>query len=112
MKILLAHHNLSHRPLWTRCLAHWLFLLGVWLTFGSGMAAGGQGLQLEAGILMVKPAVVLVSSEVAAEVTVNCGTGPILRVRPDSTYRPGAVSSCTQTGTLSPTGTWSSGSTR
>ena len=90
MKILLAHHNLSHRPLWTRRLAHWLFLLGLWLMLGSGIAAGGQGVQLEASILMVKPAVVLVSSEVAAEVTVSCGTGPVLRVRPDSTYETGS----------------------
>ena len=90
MKISLAHHSLRHRPLRTRRLALWLFLLGLWLVLGNGMAAGGQGVQLEAGILMVKPAVVLVSNEVAADVTVNCGTGPIRQVRPDSTYETGS----------------------
>ena len=90
MKIILARHSLRHRSLRTRRLALWLFLLGLWLMLGSGMAAGGHGLQLEAGILMVKPAVVLVSSEVAAEVTVNCGTGPVRQVRPDSTYETGS----------------------
>jgi hypothetical protein len=54
------------------------------------MAAGGEDLQLEASILRVKPAVVLISNEVAADVTVNCGTGPVRRVRPDPTYETGS----------------------
>ena len=90
MTIPLVHHTPPHRLLWAGRLAVGLSLLGLWLVFDHGMAAGGQGVQLEAGILMVKPAVVLVSSEVAAEVAVTCGTGPVRRVRPDSTYETGS----------------------
>jgi serine protease Do len=90
MKISLAHHTLQHRLLRAGRLAVGLFLLALWPLLGNGMAAGGEDLQLEASILRVKPAVVLISNEVAADVTVNCGTGPVLRVRPDPTYETGS----------------------
>ena len=54
------------------------------------MAAGGQDTQLEASILLAKPGVVLISNEVAADVTVNCGTGPVHQVQPDPTYETGS----------------------
>ena len=54
------------------------------------MAAGGQDIQLEASILLVKPAVVLLSIEIAADVTVTCGTGPGQRVQPDPIYETGS----------------------
>jgi serine protease Do len=90
MKIPLAHHTLQHRLLRTGRLAVGLFLLALWLLHGSSLAAGGEDLQLEASILRVKPAVILISNEVAADVTVNCGTGPARRVRPDPTYETGS----------------------
>lgn len=68
------------------CAALGGILAGVWPT---GVRAGEEA-QLQASILRVKPAVVLISSEVGAEVTVNCGTGPVQRVTPDSTYETGS----------------------
>ena len=44
--------------------------------------AAGQGdMELKASILREKPAVVLISSEVGAEVTVRCGSSPPLARR-------------------------------
>jgi serine protease Do len=86
----LAHHRLQHRFFRAGRLALWLVLLGQWLLPKNGMAAGGQDVQLEASILLVKPAVVLLSNEVAADVTVNCGTGPVHRVQPDPIYETGS----------------------
>src|SRR5512143_2188104 len=50
----------------------------------------GEEAQLEASILRVKPAVVLISSEVGAEVSVTCGTGPVHQVTPDPIYETGS----------------------
>ncbi len=61
-------------------------LAGVW----PGAARAGEEAQLQASILRVKPAVVLISSEVDAEVTVNCGTGQVHRVTPDPIYETGS----------------------
>jgi hypothetical protein len=57
---------------------------------GSSVAAGqGEG-DLEASILRAKPGVVLISSEVAAEVTLRCGTGADRTVMPDPLYETGS----------------------
>ena len=56
----------------------------------SGVAPAGEDVQLEASILRVKPAVVLISSEVGAEVSVNCGIGPVHRVTPEPIYETGS----------------------
>jgi S1-C subfamily serine protease len=61
-------------------------LLGLW----PAAVRAGEESQLEASILRVKPAVVLISSEVGAEVSVNCGTGPVHRVKPDPIYETGS----------------------
>ena len=61
-------------------------LLGLW----PGGVRAGEEAQLEASILRVKPAVVLISSEVGAEVAVNCGVGPVHRVTPAPTYETGS----------------------
>jgi hypothetical protein len=55
-----------------------------------GVAPAGEDVQLEASILRVKPAVVLISSEVGAEVAISCGIGPIHQVRPDPLYETGS----------------------
>ena len=86
----LAHYLLQRRLIRMRRLALCLFLLGLWLLPGNGMAAGREEVQLEASILLVKPAVVLLSNEVAADVTVDCGTGPVHRVQPDPIYETGS----------------------
>ncbi|MFI5340411.1 MAG: trypsin-like peptidase domain-containing protein [Candidatus Methylomirabilales bacterium] len=52
--------------------------------------AGRNDVELEAQILRAKPAVVLISSEVDAEVTVGCGTGRAQTVKPDSFYETGS----------------------
>ncbi|HTX51827.1 MAG TPA: hypothetical protein VMD08_00350 [Candidatus Baltobacteraceae bacterium] len=49
-------------------------------------AASGQDagdVELEASIQRARPAVALISSEVSAEVSIDCGTGPARAVRPD-----------------------------
>jgi S1-C subfamily serine protease len=56
----------------------------------STLAAARQEIQLEASILRAKPAVVLISSEVGAEVTVRCGSGPAKTVTPDPLYETGS----------------------
>jgi S1-C subfamily serine protease len=55
-----------------------------------GVGFTGEETQLEASILRVKPAVVLISSEVGAEVAISCGIGPIHQVRPDPLYETGS----------------------
>lgn len=57
---------------------------------GSVGGAGGREAELEASILRAKPAVVLISSEVGAEVTIRCGPGPAQTVRPDPLYETGS----------------------
>ena len=75
----------------TTCRAVPRILLGGLLAIlWSGVACAGEDTQLEASILRVKPAVVLISSEVGAEVAVNCGVGPIHQVRPDPLYETGS----------------------
>jgi hypothetical protein len=54
------------------------------------VGASGEQAQLEASILLVKPAVVLISSEVGADVSVDCGNGKVQRVRPDPLYETGS----------------------
>ena len=61
-------------------------LLGLW----PAAVRAGEEAQLEASILRVKPAVVLISSEVGAEVSVNCGAGPVHQVTPDPIYETGS----------------------
>jgi serine protease Do len=53
-------------------------------------ARDGQDLQLETSILLVKPAVVLISDETAADVAVDCGSGPVKQVQPDPIYETGS----------------------
>jgi hypothetical protein len=64
--------------------------VGVLTAAWPGVSASGEQVQLEASILLVKPAVVLISSEVSAEVSVDCGTGQAHRVRQDPLYETGS----------------------
>jgi S1-C subfamily serine protease len=58
---------------------------------GRGVSGPAPGdMELEASILRVRPAVVLISSQVSAEVTIDCGTGPAQTVRPDPHYETGS----------------------
>ncbi len=66
---------------------------GLLLTAWTGVRASGasaEDAQIEASILNVKPAVVLISSEVGADVSVSCGTGPAHRVTPEPLYETGS----------------------
>ncbi len=63
---------------------------GLLLGLGPTAARAGGEAELEGSILRVKPAVVLISSEVGAEVSVNCGVGSVLRVTPEPTYETGS----------------------
>ena len=90
MTISLVHPSVQHRLFRTGRRALGLFLLGLWPLSGGGVAVGAEDGQLEASILRVKPAVILISNEIAADVTVNCGTGPVRHVRPDPTYETGS----------------------
>jgi S1-C subfamily serine protease len=74
-----------------RCAAIGFLLFGLLLMpVELCAAAAGEDVRLEASILLVKPAVVLISSEVGATVAVNCGTGPVQRVQPDPIYETGS----------------------
>jgi hypothetical protein len=55
-----------------------------------GPAVAGEDTQLEASILRVKPGVVLISSEVGADVLIRCGTGPAVKTTPDPIYETGS----------------------
>jgi hypothetical protein len=55
-----------------------------------GVSTAGEEAQLETSILRVKPAVVLISSEVGAEVSVDCGMGPVHHVKPEPIYETGS----------------------
>jgi serine protease Do len=90
MTIPLVHPSGQHRLFRTGRRTLGLVLLGLWPVFGAGVAASADDVQLEASILRVKPAVILISNEIAADVTVNCGTGPVRRVRPDPIYETGS----------------------
>ena len=54
------------------------------------LAASRADVALETHILHAKPAVVLISSEVDAEVTVRCDSGPAQRIRPEPLYETGS----------------------
>ena len=73
-----------------RSAIYYLFLLGFSLLPGLQTAAAGEEVRLEKSILLVKPAVVLISSEIGATVAVNCGSGPVQHVHPDSIYETGS----------------------
>jgi len=64
-----------------------LAAMTAWATTG---AASQGDVELKASILREKPAVVLISSEVGAEVTVRCGSGPAQTVSPESHYETGS----------------------
>jgi S1-C subfamily serine protease len=64
----------------------WIVLI---LAKPAASAGRGEG-DLEASILRAKPGVVLISSEVGAEVTIRCGTGPARTVTPDPLYETGS----------------------
>lgn len=51
-------------------------LLALGLALATPLAAAGQALSLQEVILRTKPATVLVVSEIASDVTVDCGSGP------------------------------------
>ena len=51
-------------------------LLTLGLVLATPLAAAGQALSLQEVILRTKPATVLVVTEIASEVTVDCGGGP------------------------------------
>ncbi|RPI10859.1 MAG: hypothetical protein EHM71_02490 [Zetaproteobacteria bacterium] len=72
--------------------ALWALLVGLLFIWGPDVAFAGAGedLELQASILRVKPAVVLISSEVGAEVSVDCGIGPVHKVQPDPIYETGS----------------------
>ena len=72
--------DLTRRP---RTLAILLSLCGLFSLPGPTSAASRSDGELEASILRVKPAVVLINSEVAAEVTIRCGPGGPRTVTPD-----------------------------
>lgn len=65
-------------------------LSAVLLLLGLPAAAPGMDIQIEQSILLVKPAVILISSEVSATAAVNCGVGPVHHVQPDSIYETGS----------------------
>ena len=68
-------------------------LVYLWIVLvlaGYPRSAAGSEAELEASILRAKPGVVLISSEVGAEVTVRCGRGPAQVVRPDAQYETGS----------------------
>jgi hypothetical protein len=69
-------------PLLSACLA-----LGL---AEPALAASRTDIALETHILHAKPAVVLISSEVDAEVTVRCDSGPPQKVRPEPLYETGS----------------------
>lgn len=68
-----------------------LLYLGVVLVLaGSPRSAAGGEAELEASILRTKPGVVLISSEVGAELTLRCGAGATRTVVPDPVYETGS----------------------
>jgi len=73
---------------WGVSAAVLLLLFGPSATWSA--VTDGPDVQLQISILLVKPAVVLISDEVAAEVTVDCGDGKLRPVRPDPIYETGS----------------------
>jgi len=74
-----------HGPMLIATAICWL-ALPTWVTSGPSPGA----IRLEASILRVRPAVVLISSQVNAEVTLRCGSGPAQTVQPDPYYETGS----------------------
>lgn len=69
----------------------WLAAMAAFAAGATAAAAAGRGgMELRASILRVKPAVVLISSEVGAEVSVRCGSSPPQTVSPESHYETGS----------------------
>lgn len=69
------------------------WLLSIWnvLAAAASPAFAGTGeVTLEASILRAKPGVVLISSEVGAELSLRCGAGPVRTVTPDPLYETGS----------------------
>jgi S1-C subfamily serine protease len=79
-------HNSLQRLRGVACSLLAGLLLGLW----PGAVRAGEEAQLEASILRVKPAVVLISSEVGAHVSVDCGFGPVHQVTPEPIYETGS----------------------
>lgn len=73
-----------------RLVPYLLSLCAPLVLAGSAFPAGRSDVELEASILRAKPAVVLISSEVGAEVTIQCGAGRAQTVRPDPLYETGS----------------------
>ncbi len=84
----LREHRLTfRRPL---CIS---LLMSFWIVLafpGSSLAAGRDEADLEASILRAKPGVVLISSEVSAEMTLRCSPGATRTVMPDPLYETGS----------------------
>lgn len=84
-----AHVHLT-RSVLLRLRAVLCACAGLVAALSPGMSGAGEQARLEASILLVKPAVVLISSEVDARVSVNCGTGQVREVEPDPLYETGS----------------------
>jgi S1-C subfamily serine protease len=82
-----AHFSSVTRP---QLLAIALSFASLPVLAGSVLSAGRSDVELETRILHAKPAVVLVSSEVDAEVTIRCGDGRAHTVRPEPLYETGS----------------------
>jgi S1-C subfamily serine protease len=70
-----------------------VLLLSLWMASavtGPPVSVAGSEAELEASILRAKPGVVLISSEVGAELTLRCGAGPARVVTPDPLYETGS----------------------
>ena len=81
MRIAMLQSHMSRR----RHLAILVSAMSIIGTLGvhAAASAAGRDADLEASILTAKPAVVLVSTEVGAEVGVNCGSSHVQTVRPE-----------------------------
>jgi len=88
MKVNGSHPSGRRRFIRSRRIVISLFALS--LLPGLRAAVAREDIQIEKSILLVKPAVVLISSEVSATVAVSCGVGPVQRVQPDSIYETGS----------------------
>ena len=84
----LARHPAA-RGFWWGAITSASLLSALALVEPAGSAERGE-VELEASILRAKPGVVLISSEVGAEMTVRCGSGAPRAVSPDSRYETGS----------------------
>jgi S1-C subfamily serine protease len=90
MRTFRSSRVVSHARARARLLGLRAAVLGLSLLVGTGAESANQDTQLEASILRVKPAVVLISSDVEADVEVSCGDGSTHHVRPDPIYETGS----------------------